>query len=741
MSARRTLTTKPNTREKSNASSEKASAPNLADQRTTFSRLLLILKSLTVPQRKIILRGSFFLFIFLFWYVRYSNFLFMAQEYDFFSWRVEELVDASSRVAGLSRLLSSFFIQFFYYPIVGAFLLAGFALLTQRLTEKIFDFKNWKFVLSFIPPCLSTLLIASIGYYLFERVDVAYLFSFTFNFCYSLLFVFLFDKIKVPQKRIVFFIAFYFISYPIFGFFTLLSGLVCIFMELLRSFQNKNMENACSQPNDSDFSPKKGKRSQNVRERCELLFLFILATPCLYWFVFSKTTPNFYDMYLAGLWEESTLTQGREPIAANFFTPFLLLAQGKSLSCEMTANSLLYFYLSLEILFFLLVPLYNFLNTRRLQSKRKNVSITQSLSFSSFLFSCAALAIVCIGVTFLSFSTPNFQALLQVARSLDQENWERLLKQEAKVKDPINPLISARILALVKTNRLADEAFQRPLNPKDSQGLRTISTFSMCGDRILYEYGDFNHAERTAINDLVTKRDRSVWALKTLILCGTAKGQPNITQRYLYRLQGTLFHKKFAQETADYLSSRNSSKALYTNYMSSVSKTSDKRLKELDDNFAKIRKLQSHNDCLASFGPLDRVRLRIVQNEDLIDRSVQDSENILTTLLIARDFSRFTELLDQYLSLKGKQPLPRHLQEAVLFCQKYPKLFIDRHTEKSWTPPQNVHIDPQVRQRFQGFASVLNTRGSDEVLNAKLRPQYGDTFWFFYGAETNMISY
>lgn len=710
---------------------------SIGSQKTLIGKIFF---PMLLPIEKKILRGVFFLFLFLFWALRYPNFLYMAQEYDLFSWRSEYFICAVERIAGFSRFLSSFFIQFFYFPILGSLILAVFGVLTQYLTEKVFNLNNKAFILSFLPTCFSTLLTTNINYFLFERIDVAYVFSFIFNFCFMLFIPFFYEKIQKHRNKSAYFITILFITYPIFGFFSLVGGFLCV----IKEFKNTFIQIQTARLSSEDELPNNRLNKsfqQKQRERCEFLLLLTLLTPCLFWIVFSNTTPSFYHMYTAGLWEESTLTQGRESLPSNFFTPFVLFIKGKGLSRDTTTNSILNFCIILETLFYILLPVFEILIIKfRSKSKVFHKRVKRLSSKQTSIFAAIGLTFICFCIYFFSFSSENYQGILRIARSLDKENWKKILEDEAKVQSPINPLITARILALVQTNRLADEAFKRPLVPLDSYALRTIGTFSMCGDRILYEYGCVNLAERTAVNNLVTKNDRSIWALKTLILCAIANQRVELAQRYLYRLQGTLFHKKTAQELAQYLYYKEPFHTCFKNYLQFDSSISPKRLEELDSSFKRIRNQIPHHDDLSSSNSVEHVRYRIAQEENLSEHTIQECENYLATLLISRNFPRYGKKLDEYLVKKGNSTLPRYIQESILFRQKYPQFFTTNKTEQ-WNPPPNVQIDANINTRFKDFISHLNVRESDEAINAKLLPIHGDTLWFFFGATNNIRNY
>ncbi len=699
------------------------------------------------------LRALFFAFFFCFWKIRYGDFLFIAQEYDLFVWNYDYLREASLRVAGLSRFVSSFIIQFFYYPTAGALILSCFASITQYAAEKVFQLKNWRgIVLSFIPPCLSTLSIVNINYYIFERVDVAYLFSFTFNFCFALIFALIFESFPSPKKRVLFLVTAFLLLYPILGFFALLAAFLCVLKEWSGSFERTD----AIQESNSVVNQSKNSKTpdQRRRERCELLSLFVLLVPGAFWFVYSKTTPNFHYMYTAGLWEESTLTQSREAVESNLITPFLTLLQGKLISRDLATNSLTSFYTTLETFFLLALSCFNVFSSRNGQDdseQKPNVDRRRNRKFA--LIALIVLASLCCAcATFLSFSSKNYQALLRIARYLDQENWEAILVEEAKVDEPINPLISARNLALFKTNRIGEELFQRPTQPKYSPSLQVIETANMCGDRILYEYGATNMSSRIATNNLVIKRERSAWALKTLSLCAIVDKRPALAKRFLYRLQGTLFHKKFASETLDLLNQEFNDRS-FDEYLTYSNTPPLNRLEELNRHFESIRRVKPQKDVCFIQGPIDQLLYNAIQSDDFSTKSTQDRENCLSLLLLSRDYSHLGSLMDQYLLDKGIERAPRYLQEAILWRERFPSYFDDQQT-KDWSAPKGIVIDQQIRENFNNFTKDLtyltthgsgkasNTRQSaDELIDVELKGKYGDTFWYHFGASVKSPNY
>ncbi len=219
-------------------------------------------------------RLAFFLFFVWFWGVRYGDFLYVAQGCDMFLWRWSFLTDAI-RPAELSLRLSAFFVQFFYYPALGAAILAGFLAFVQFGTERLFRLTGRLFPLSFVPSALLALQITEVGYYVFEYFDVAFLFSFVFQYSFVLLFALIFDALRSERGRAAFLTLGVAVCFPIFGVFALLAAALCLLKEATR-------------PADASPTVKTVKTDAKRRKRLALLALWTLVVPPLYWPLFSE---------------------------------------------------------------------------------------------------------------------------------------------------------------------------------------------------------------------------------------------------------------------------------------------------------------------------------------------------------------------------------------------------------------------------------------------------------------------
>lgn len=668
-------------------------------------------------------RLAFFLFFVWFWGVRYGDFLYVAQGCDIFIWRWSFLTDAI-RPAELSLRLSAFFVQFFYYPALGAAILAGFLAFVQFGTERLFRLTGRLFPLSFVPSALIALQITEVGYYIFEYFDVAFLFSFVFQYSFVLAFALIFDALRSERARTAFLTLGVATCFPIFGGFALLAATLCLLKEATR-------------PNDASQAVptvKTVKINAKRRQRLALFALWTLAVPTLYWPLFSGTARSLGALYVAGLTEE-TVSQ-RDTATDQIYAAFL--------------GAILAFFVAVALLDALrrtaerrspqparperseqsecperpLKPT----PTRRSTQKSKRAEKAQTPETSptaqtaeparpafsldsTATISALALLTLALVVVRVSFHTPDFAALCGIARALDREDWEEIVRLEATVAAPSNPTIAARVLAQSRLGTLADDLFLRPIAPTRPLQHYQTTTFCMLGDRLLYEFGAVNPAMRVASNNYVVKRERSAWAASTLALCNVVDDRRAVAERYLYRLQGTLFHRKKAAESAAYLNARSAEKSSFTPYLRQAT-LSDARLAELDASFAAVRAQKPTADDFTTTRCADHIRYQLVQTDDLAKRPLPERETRLATLLLMRDLPTFARYFDGYLAEKtaladaSRRRIPRVLQEAILLRVHFPKIFGQPEDER-WEPPKNVEIDPTIHERFNQCMTLL----------------------------------
>ncbi|MBP5621520.1 MAG: hypothetical protein J6X44_05850 [Thermoguttaceae bacterium] len=130
-----------------------------------------------VAKSETIASALLFLSLWLFWSVRYGNYLYAVQENSVFVFRSEFLTRWLNVPDGGLCYITSFLIQFFYYPLLGGFLLALLGVAVQRATARLLNWHGGAYAASFLPTCLLTIAATWHGYFVFIPFNTPLMFS------------------------------------------------------------------------------------------------------------------------------------------------------------------------------------------------------------------------------------------------------------------------------------------------------------------------------------------------------------------------------------------------------------------------------------------------------------------------------------------------------------------------------------------------------------------------------------
>ena len=265
---------------------------------------------------------------------------------------------------------------------------------------------------------------------------------------------------------------------------------------------------------------------------------------------------------------------------------------------------------------------------------------------------------------------------------------------------PSESLISARKLALFRLGELGERLFERPAITTDKAVVSLlVSPQRTFGAKVLEEWGFFNLAARTAMNNYVATRGRSIPATKTLAACAIVNGDDALAERYFSRLE-----------------------------RSCSTRGRDWR-KEIRERVDSIPRVLNPEDYIATgiFSPDLIVAEGLARRSDLLEDCRSDELSIwearLAFALIDADFETFSGDLEPYWKKRGEKPLPKAFQESALFIERTNKFDVAK-----------FQIDPGIRKRFDEFVKYveLYDKTRDPGLAEGLKAEYGDTAWYFY---------
>ncbi len=174
---------------------------------------------------------------------------------------------------GLMSYIANFFMQFFYYPMLGSLIYVGLLLVAQWLTMRVFRIPAPHALLALIPSALILCCSMEAGYWIFQIKTQGYFYSMLVGFLFTLSAMRLHQVVKGGWRYLVI-IGVAVVGYPCFGFYALLALMGIALWELCR-----------------------GREGRGVAAL--LSVVAIVVTPILYYSVYEQT--RFADMFTVGM--------------------------------------------------------------------------------------------------------------------------------------------------------------------------------------------------------------------------------------------------------------------------------------------------------------------------------------------------------------------------------------------------------------------------------------------------------
>ena len=158
-------------------------------------------------------------------------------------------------------------------------------------------------------------------------------------------------------------------------------------------------------------------------------------------------------------------------------------------------------------------------------------------------------ASVCVLATLVAlfwYKDDNFHRELAMSHCIDRQDWSGVLHEAQKAKDPTRAICLMRNLALFRLGRSADETRNYSNGsalPNAPFPVRMVHTI---GKRLYLEYGIPNYCYRWCMEDGV-EYGWTVERLKLMILCSLVNGEFVAAQHYINMLKKTDFHGTWAR--------------------------------------------------------------------------------------------------------------------------------------------------------------------------------------------------
>ena len=309
-----------------------------------------------------------------------------------------------------------------------------------------------------------------------------------------------------------------------------------------------------------------------------------------------------------------------------------------------------------------------------------------------------------------TYRDSNFFDTLEQKQALEQGDYERVLDIARTAETPptrIQVMLTRE--ALWQAGQAGDKMFAYPdgdtpcNSPRQFQYMRLL-----CGRLFYYLEGKVNYAYRWCMEDMVEYGRRPDY-LCYMTKCALVNGEWKLADKYLDALDHTLWYKDFATKYRTYV----------TDY-SLVSK---------DKEMATIKPLLRYNDVLDGDGGM--IELFILNSyaystggsREIVERALMNS---LIIKNLDNFWYRFMALLPGW-----NGHIPVHFQEAALMVAQL----------QGGVDTSKLPIDNAIRERFAQLVEKSGQNGDNASNAYLLKPEFGDTYWYYYffveGLKTN----
>ena len=310
-----------------------------------------------------------------------------------------------------------------------------------------------------------------------------------------------------------------------------------------------------------------------------------------------------------------------------------------------------------------------------------------------------------------NFSDYNFHAELRMQRAVDEQNWNDVLREARKAKEPVTrQMVLFRDIALLNNGSLNESRYtynNKSISQTAIADSIRLRMSDMSGELIYYNFGETNFAIRRAIERCM-HTGYSYHTMRLLTNSAIVNGEFDNARKYLRLMSKSLFHKQWAQETETYLgdTTRIAASNRYRIPMTLYKNGSE--LVGTDEEY------------------VESTLMKKWMYTDTMDPDAQAFA--LSCAMQMREPTVFWAQVQRYFVIHDGGRFPTHVQEAMLFY--YYEL------KSQGVNLSVVKFDDRILQRYQDFfAQLKDVSGkgmNEEQIGNALRPMFGDTYMWDY---------
>lgn len=307
----------------------------------------------------------------------------------------------------------------------------------------------------------------------------------------------------------------------------------------------------------------------------------------------------------------------------------------------------------------------------------------------------------------------NFHHELSMQRSIEQLDWEGVLREAAAQEDePTRAIVMMRNIALARLGRQGEEMYRYKNGSKRYDAPFDMRMMLVNGPLVYYHYGLVNGCYRLNM-ELGVEYDWRAVHLKDLARCAVLNGEWQLARKFIGLLKQTIFFSDWADNLS--------------------------RLIEKPEDIAQspemgfITHMMHYDSQLTSDqGYVEEFLMKRLSASTYTGDPVFQ-EQALFASLYTRDAKMFWHHLADYVKLHPNARLPLHVQEAAILLGA-----IEGLPDMDTWP-----IEDNVRSSFQQFHDASLRMNNMEVgtLRKALGPQFGHTYYYEYYLMNDLPQY
>ncbi|MDD3945982.1 MAG: DUF6057 family protein, partial [Bacteroidales bacterium] len=289
-----------------------------------------------------------------------------------------------------------------------------------------------------------------------------------------------------------------------------------------------------------------------------------------------------------------------------------------------------------------------------------------------------------------------------------EEEWEEVL-QRAKNDPPGSSIEMVAVnLALWKTGRLETDLFHYPQQGPEGLMLpfrRDFVTPLMMSEVYLH-LGMVNSAQRNAYDAMEAIPDfqKSARCYKRLAETNTINGHYRVARSYLEQLSKTLFYRKWAHETVQYLGNDE--------------RPEDEEHIAEHPLYGRVRRIRYRDEMLFSPQGLNAMLDVLYRNNR---ENTMAYAYMLAYTLLAKDLERFADYITLEYPAGSDKPLPVPYQEALVLY------WVQNHSSLEGIP---WNISGDIRKKLNDFTAAYQQFAGGRPERA-LKKDFGKTYWYY----------